>query len=196
MDNKYFGMSVKQDWETPDELFDRLDFVFHFNLDVAASSDNAKCENFYSRESSGIEHPWGGRCWCNPPFSKDKTQANSKDVSDFLARGFQQMEENEACQIICFLVNSCTETRWFQEYCFNADLLCFLKGRLKFKGGKNSAPKGSVLVFLSKIPYTKAQLETLRDLGVVVTKKQPTADDYQPEPVNVADLIEKGLISL
>ncbi len=30
-------------WETPQDLFDKLDTEFHFNLDVCALPENAKC---------------------------------------------------------------------------------------------------------------------------------------------------------
>lgn len=193
---EYFGKSIRQDWATPASLFDPLDMVFHFNLDIAASPENSKCDRFFSYENSAMENDWNGRGWCNPPYSRDPKDPASLGVKDFLARGFQQMEENPACQIICFLVSAATDTAWFQDYCFNADILCFIRGRLKFEGAKNSQTKGSALVLLSKLPYTKAQLDCLRNLGKVITRKQKTANDYCPEPVNVQELIDKGLISL
>lgn len=44
MDKVLFS-SNKDDWCTPQSIFDALDKEFHFTIDVAASDSNAKCEN-------------------------------------------------------------------------------------------------------------------------------------------------------
>ena len=38
--------SDKQDWETPQDLFDNLNNEFDFDLDAFASDKNAKCKHF------------------------------------------------------------------------------------------------------------------------------------------------------
>ena len=48
--------SNKDDWETPQSLFDQLDEEFHFTLDAASNDQNAKCEHHYTVENSGLEH--------------------------------------------------------------------------------------------------------------------------------------------
>lgn len=53
--------SNKDDWETPQSLFDQLDEEFHFTLDAASNDQNAKCEHHYTVENSGLEHSWEGR---------------------------------------------------------------------------------------------------------------------------------------
>lgn len=52
--------SNKDDWETPQALFDQLNEEFHFTLDAASNDQNAKCEHHYTAENSGLEHSWGG----------------------------------------------------------------------------------------------------------------------------------------
>ena len=52
--------STKDDWETPQSLFDQLDEEFHFTLDAASNDQNAKCEHHYTVENSGLEHSWEG----------------------------------------------------------------------------------------------------------------------------------------
>ena len=52
--------SNKDDWETPQALFDQLNEEFHFTLDAASNDQNAKCEHHYTAEYSGLEHSWGG----------------------------------------------------------------------------------------------------------------------------------------
>lgn len=60
--------SAKQDWETPDELFQPLDEEFHFTLDVCATPENAKCPSYYTEEDDALIQEWHGTCWMNPPF--------------------------------------------------------------------------------------------------------------------------------
>jgi len=40
--------SVRNNWETPQKIFDELDEEFGFNLDVCADEGNAKCERYYT----------------------------------------------------------------------------------------------------------------------------------------------------
>ena len=37
-------------WETPQNLFDDLNNEFHFDIDVCALPENAKCDLFYTPE--------------------------------------------------------------------------------------------------------------------------------------------------
>lgn len=47
-------------WETPQDLFDKLDAEHHFTLDVCAVKENAKCENYITPEQDGLKVEWGG----------------------------------------------------------------------------------------------------------------------------------------
>ena len=59
------------EWETPQDLFDKLNETFHFNLDVCATPENAKCERYFTKEDDGLKQEWSGRCWMNPPYGKE-----------------------------------------------------------------------------------------------------------------------------
>lgn len=48
------------EWETPEEVFTKLDNEFNFNLDPCATVDNHKCEKFYTAENDGLSASWGG----------------------------------------------------------------------------------------------------------------------------------------
>lgn len=63
--------STTDEWETPQDLFDALDAVFHFTLDVCATADNAKCERYYTKEENGLKQTWDGVCWMNPPYGRE-----------------------------------------------------------------------------------------------------------------------------
>lgn len=52
--------SDRDDWETPQELFDRCDAIWHFDLDAASSDANAKCERHFTKEDDALKQDWGG----------------------------------------------------------------------------------------------------------------------------------------
>ncbi len=47
-------MSNRMDWETPADLFSKLDDEFHFTLDAASNETNHKCQKYYTDDE------WGG----------------------------------------------------------------------------------------------------------------------------------------
>lgn len=51
----------KDDWETPDWLFDQLNAEFHFTLDPCCTHETAKCSKHYTPEENGLIQDWGGR---------------------------------------------------------------------------------------------------------------------------------------
>lgn len=57
-------------WETPQDFFDKLNEEFHFDLDVCALPENAKCERYFTPEQDGLSQEWRGTCWMNPPYGR------------------------------------------------------------------------------------------------------------------------------
>lgn len=57
-------------WGTPIDFFKRLDDEFHFNTDVCAIAENAKCTHYYSPEQNGLKQNWQGVCFMNPPYGR------------------------------------------------------------------------------------------------------------------------------
>jgi phage N-6-adenine-methyltransferase len=64
------GATERDNLGTDPALFAKLNERFHFTLDVAATPENAKCEDFYTAEDDGLSLIWHGRVWCNPPYSQ------------------------------------------------------------------------------------------------------------------------------
>ena len=134
--NKELMFSSKTDlWETPQDLFDKLNNEFHFTLDVCATPENAKCEEFYTKEQDGLSQPWKGVVWCNPPYGKQ--------IGSWVRRGFFASLSGNT---VVMLLPARTDTRWFHEYIYGKAEIRFIRGRLKFGGSKNSAPFPSMVV--------------------------------------------------
>lgn len=103
------------EWLTPPEILRALG---PFDLDPCAPEarpwDMAR-EHFSER---GLEQPWFGRVWCNPPFGREGAHWLRKMVSH--GNGIA-------------LIPARTETAMFYESVWKkADAVCFIKGRPHF----------------------------------------------------------------
>ena len=58
--DKVLFRSDSDEWETPQDLFDELNKEFSFDLDPCATSENHKCDMFYTKEQNGLSKNWGG----------------------------------------------------------------------------------------------------------------------------------------
>lgn len=142
MDSVLFS-SKKEEWATPQDFFDSLDAEFHFDLDPCALPENAKCKDYYTPEDDGLIQDWCGRTvFCNPPYGRKVKLWVSKCLD----------ESKKPNTTVVLLAPARTDTRWFHDYVYGkADEIRFIRGRLKFGDGKNSAPFPSlVAVYRSK----------------------------------------------
>jgi site-specific DNA-methyltransferase (adenine-specific) len=54
--------STTSEWETPQDLFDKLNEEFGpFTLDPCATKENAKCKRFFTMEDNGLKQSWAER---------------------------------------------------------------------------------------------------------------------------------------
>ena len=56
--------SATDKWETPQDLYDRLNEIFCFNLDAAADEANHKCDHYFTEKEDGLSQSWGGGIEC------------------------------------------------------------------------------------------------------------------------------------
>ena len=58
-------------WRTPPEVYVPLREEFGwFDLDAAADGDTALAPHHYDASDNGLEQPWFGLTWCNPPYAR------------------------------------------------------------------------------------------------------------------------------
>lgn len=113
-------------WETPQDFFDLLDAEFHFETDVCATPENAKCPVYYTREQDGLLQEWTGVCWCNPPYGRE------------IGKWVEKAAKSSATVVM--LLPARTDTKWFHQWVLPYAEIRFVQGRLKFGKAKNSAP--------------------------------------------------------
>ena len=112
-------------WGTPQDLFDKLDAEFHFDLDVCAMPENAKCERYYTPEQDGLAQEWTGTCWCNPPYGRQ--------IGKWVKKAY------ECGTTVVMLVPARTDTKWFHDYIYGKAEVRFLQGRLHFVSAGGAA---------------------------------------------------------
>lgn len=127
--------SEKNNWETPQNLFDRLNEEFHFTLDAAANDANHKCEKYYTEKENGLLQNWAGETvFCNPPYG-------NKETGEWTKKCWEEVQKPNTTVVL--LIPARTDRRSFHEYIYNNPRveIRFIKGRLKFelKGQKLSA---------------------------------------------------------
>lgn len=144
--------SKSNEWSTPNYLFNKLDKEFQFDLDVAATGDNAKCEKFYDSESNGLSKDWHKEsftaCWMNPPYGGNTRQWIKK----------AHLESTLGAIIVCLIVSS-TDRSYWHDYIFPfASEIRFLRGRIAFGKAKSTAPFASAIVIFSPKNYHERQI--------------------------------------
>ncbi len=116
--------SKSNEWETPQDLFDKLNEKYHFTLDPCATDYNHKCSKYYTLETNGLNQDWSGETvFVNPPYGRS--------IGKWVQKCY---EESLNGTKIVMLIPSRTDTEWFHKYIYNQPNIKieFIQGRLKF----------------------------------------------------------------
>jgi site-specific DNA-methyltransferase (adenine-specific) len=129
-------------WTTPPDFFAHLNRLFGpFTLDAAASRENACCPKFLDKKIDALSVNWPGVVYLNPPYGREIGLWIEK------ARWEAHAYAGRATRVVC-LVPARTDTKWWHEHIVLANMVLFLRGRLKFGGAATSAPfPSAVAVF-------------------------------------------------
>lgn len=127
---------VRDGYWTPDHIFEYAAEKWGpFDLDAAASPNNTKCSRFYTEEDNGLNQPWDGVVWCNPPYRK---------LINWVMKADQEVNAGRAKRVV-MLLPAHTSTAWF-HYAMNFGKVEFILGKIKFGGAKGVPLWGSVWV--------------------------------------------------
>ena len=129
---------------TPPEVLRAVKLVFGDIPDLDPCSNtgtpNVEAKAHYTIEDNGLEQPWSGRVFVNPPYGRELPDWITKVRSEW---GSDRVEE------VIALVPSRTDTEWFETLTGNTTdaVICFLSGRLTFVGNEDPAPFPSMVVY-------------------------------------------------
>lgn len=137
MNTQVMFSSANEVWATPQDFFDKLNEEFQFTLDPCATADNHKCARFFTVQDDGLKQDWGGdTVFCNPPYGRNVTGTWVKKAYE---------ESRKPNTVVVCLLPSRTDTQWFHDFILGKAEIRFVKGRLKFGDGSNSAPFPSLV---------------------------------------------------
>ena len=125
------------EWETPASIYNDLNAEFHFTLDPCATTENHKCEKYFTKNDDGLAQSWDAdRVFMNPPYG----------------RGIDKWIEKASLSknlVVC-LLPARTDTIWFHKYVYGKATIRFLKGRIRFGGSRTGAPFPSMVVIFNE----------------------------------------------
>ncbi len=126
------------EWGTPQHFFHRLEDKFGtFTLDPCSNNSNYKVRNHFTEEDDGLAQDWGGHLvFMNPPYGRV--------IKDWIKKAYEEAQKDNTTVIA--LIPARTDTRYWHDYVMKAQAIYFVKGRLKFGNGGNSAPFPSAVV--------------------------------------------------
>ena len=140
---------ANDNWATPQAVYDNLNAEFDFCADVAASKDNHKHKNYWTKEGDALSMNWHsfvptGYVWCNPPYS---------DISPWVDKAIEAQAKGLGTVM---LVMADPSVKWFAKAQKYATEIRFVtEGRIAFlndgvpQSGNN---KGSVFfIFAPKM---------------------------------------------
>lgn len=124
--NSYYreltAKELRNEWQTPDEVFDALSQEFGpFTLDAAANRFNTRCKKFNSFERPD-RHPWEGRVWCNPPYS------GTPPIARWVQRGYEASLNGAR---VVLILPAQINAGWFHHWAMRGTILV-PKGRVEF----------------------------------------------------------------
>lgn len=138
---------ANDEWETPDELFNKLNDEFNFSFDAACTTTNCRCStgNFLDLGLEALEAPWhmaSGSVWLNPPYSRG-------NIYPFMQKAFMESQQTDNA-VVC-LVRDDPTARWYKNW---VDGKAFevrrLKRRITFRDAKSSYPFPCCVVIYDK----------------------------------------------
>ena len=143
--------SLRDSWQTPQWLFNWADARFNFDIDLAASFDNAKVDPYVSIENDSLSGAWNCEdfnCgWVNPPYS---------ETGRWLKKGWEEARKGFRS---VFLVPAPSGENGYKDYVFGkASEIIFINGRVAFElpnGDGTATPvngntRGSCLIIYNR----------------------------------------------
>lgn len=145
--NRLLHQSGDVEWYSPREVVDVARTVLGaIDLDPASSAvanTVVQAAQFYTSEDNGLEQPWSGRVFLNPPYRQP-------DMEQFCEKFARHVRAGDITEGIV-LVNNCTDTAWFSTLAAAASAFCFPSARFRFwqPGDRetSTALQGQVVVY-------------------------------------------------
>lgn len=162
-ENQWWQTEINDSVATKRELWEPLSTaVGGFDLDPAAGCEPTKiATERYTETDNGLQQPWYGTVWLNPPFS-EKTR--------WYKRLVDQYRNGDVSRVVA-LATVDPSADWFHDWFSTADILCFLDGRDWYLG-QGDSPTFSTQVGIWN--PTEDAIDWLQENGTVVEPLEDT----------------------
>lgn len=153
--------SEKDEWRTPPEVFDPLNVEFAFDIDAAATAENALCSRYFTQADDGLEQDWGSpivkraegcgdrlvemvqkrpSVWVNPPYGRGQ-----------IVRWVRKAAESSDRATVVMLLPVDTSTEWFHRWVWPFAELRFLPERVRFVKPDGTRSQGAMFASMIAI---------------------------------------------
>lgn len=135
--------SAHHGWHTPSAVLEVLYGIFgQFDLDPCSPTTDRRSAPVRARvrftaEDDGLSLPWFGQVFLNPPYGRK--------LPNWTAKAMAEIAHGQVRAIVAVLPAR-PDTRWWHRDIAGHAHISFLRGRLRFGDGEQSAPFPSVLV--------------------------------------------------
>lgn len=110
-------------WRTPRSLFDPLNLEFRFDLDAAASPENALCDDYLTEAHDALQCDWSGQsAFANPPYGAG--------MDRWINAAYRAAIRGRT---VVMLVPNATDAGWFKTGWFTCHEVRLLSGRVRFE---------------------------------------------------------------
>jgi site-specific DNA-methyltransferase (adenine-specific) len=123
--DKVLFSSTSNEWESPNDLYNKLNDKYHFTLDPCCTDYNHKCNKYFTIKDNGLEQDWSKDIvFMNPPYGRE--------IGKWIKKAYDEWIKGAT---VVVLVPARTDTKWFHNYVYTkleSKNYEFIKGRLKF----------------------------------------------------------------
>ena len=89
---KLMFSSKSNEWETPQDFYNKLNKKYNFTLDPCCTHDNYKCEKYYTFEEDGLSKSWAKETvFINPPYG---------NIGDWVKKACEEYTQNGATVVM------------------------------------------------------------------------------------------------
>ena len=128
--------TMKDDWQTPPDLFSVLDAEFNFLVDPCCTTKSKLCLSGCTIDtgSDGLKTDWAGLpAYVNPPYSRGNIEKWCEKCL---------IEARKGSLVVALLPCDCS-TSWWQKYVMQAYEIRFLPRRVRFIDPETRKPAGA-----------------------------------------------------
>lgn len=154
----------RKDWCTPDRVLDCVRKHGPIGLDACTRFDNpVGATNFFTEADNALRLSWRGfgNIYENPPYGRGIGEWVEKTIAEM--DGPRVVVPEAEREELFMLVPANTDSKWYDRLALTSDARCEVRGRLRFKGGAQSAMFGSAVFYYGV--RAEMFLETFAELG-------------------------------